>query len=54
MVTVSKRKENLEIMDGSRADGCEERVKAHASSYMCPPWQQGPALPCKWQGGFVW
>ena len=35
------------------ADGWEECVKAHASSYMCPLWQQRPTLPRKLQGGFV-
>lgn len=54
MVTVRKRKENLGFMDGSRADGWGECVKAHASSYMCPLWQQRPTLPRKLQGGFVW
>lgn len=54
MVTVSERKENLEYMDGSSTDGCKECVNAHASSYICPPWQQKPPLPCKLQGGSVW
>lgn len=53
MVTV-RRKKNLEFMDGSRAGGWGECVKAHASSYMCSLWQQRPALPRRLQGGFVW
>lgn len=54
MVIVSKRKENVEFMDGSRADGWEECVEAHASSYMCLLWQQRSSLPCSLQGSFVW